>query len=74
MIRKTISPNLIVSEVLRDWPETIHIFVRHRLACVGCTMADYETVSSAAEIYGLVLEDFLSELQEVVEVVTPPEQ
>ncbi len=74
MNRNIISPNLIVSEVLRRWPETVQIFVQHRMACVGCTMSDYETVSSAAEIYGLVLDDFLKELKEVVEVVTPPEK
>lgn len=66
MSKNCITPDSIVADVLQRWPETIRVFTRHRLACIGCTMAEYETVSSAAEIYGLQLDDFLTELHAAV--------
>ena len=62
-----IQPDLSVADVLQRWPQTIPVFLRHRMGCVGCTMAEYETISSAAEIYKLPLNRFLTELQQTIE-------
>lgn len=51
-----------ISALLERWPETIPVFTRRRMGCVGCTMAEYETVASAARIYHLPVDEFLKEL------------
>jgi hybrid cluster-associated redox disulfide protein len=58
-----VNPQLTVADVLRCWQETIPVFLRHRMACLGCPMACFETLESAAAIYGLDLNAFLEELQ-----------
>ncbi len=55
-----------ISEILDRWPETIPVFTRHHMACIGCTMSPYETISGAAEIYHLPLHDFIEELQNAI--------
>lgn len=55
-----------ISELLKRWPEVIPVFNRHKMACVGCTMSAYETVASAAEIYHLQVDQFLSELVKTI--------
>ena len=57
---------LTVAEVLDRWPQTIPVFFRHRMACVGCAMASFETLADVAAIYGLRLGQFLSELQQTI--------
>lgn len=44
-------------------PEAMHILLRNGMACVGCTMAPFETVAEAAREYGLDLSSFIDELQ-----------
>jgi hybrid cluster-associated redox disulfide protein len=61
-----IPPEMAISELLKRWPQVIPVFHKHKMACVGCSMSDFETVSSAAEIYRLSLGSFLDELQEAV--------
>lgn len=61
-----IQPEMVISELLRRWPQTIPVFHKHRMACVGCSMSDFETVSSAAEIYQLSLGSFIEELQQAI--------
>ena len=59
---RTVSPGTIVEELLTAFPELAAVFFRHRMACVGCTMARFETVSEVAGTYGLDLDGFLTEL------------
>jgi hybrid cluster-associated redox disulfide protein len=58
--------DLTVAEVLTRWPQAIQVFFRHRMACVGCTMAPFDTIADAAAIYGLPLSFLLSELHQVI--------
>lgn len=45
-------PDLIVADVLQRWPETLHVFIKRRMACPGCPMAGFMTVAEAAQSYG----------------------
>ncbi len=58
---------LTVAEVLKRWPQTIPVFLRHGMACIGCAMASFETLADVATIYGLQLSRFLSELQRTIQ-------
>ena len=58
---------LTVAEVVARWPHTIPVFMHHRMACVGCAIAAFETLAEVAEIYGLELSCFLSELEQIIE-------
>jgi hybrid cluster-associated redox disulfide protein len=63
---------LTVAEVLARWPQTIPIFIRHRMACVGCAMAPFETLAEVAVIYKLDLDCFLNELRQEVALQPSP--
>jgi hybrid cluster-associated redox disulfide protein len=56
-------PQLAVSDVLRCWHETIPVFLRHHMACLGCPMACFETLQGAAAVYGLDPDAFVAELE-----------
>jgi hybrid cluster-associated redox disulfide protein len=59
--------DLTVAEVMERWPQTIAVFFCHRMACVGCPIAPFETVAEAAAIYGLDPSQFASELGRIIE-------
>jgi hybrid cluster-associated redox disulfide protein len=54
----------MVAEVLSRWPDTVPVFIRYRLACVGCLMARFERVADVPRIYGLDAQSFLREVQQ----------
>ncbi|MFN8481989.1 MAG: DUF1858 domain-containing protein [Anaerolineae bacterium] len=58
--------DMTLEEILNQWPETAAVFMRHRMACVGCDLAGLETLAEAASIYGLNLATFLDELRQAV--------
>ena len=62
-----LNPELHIDEVLRRWPQAIPVFTKYRMGCVGCTMAAFETLGSAAQIYHLQLERFLEDLRQAIQ-------
>jgi len=61
-----LTANQYVAEVICRWPETIPVFIRHRMGCVGCAMSGFETVQEVAGTYQLELEPFLAELRAAI--------
>lgn len=58
--------NTSVADFLEQWPQAIPVFLRHHMACVGCSMSAFETLGGAAKIYNLQADDFLSELAQSI--------
>lgn len=54
--------NMMITDVLERWPRTAEIFHNHAMACVGCAVAPFYSISDAAIIHGLVPEQFADEL------------
>jgi hybrid cluster-associated redox disulfide protein len=67
MEQPQLAAHLIVADVLARWPQTIPVFMRHRMACVGCSIAPFETLAEVAAIYELDLNCFLNELKQTID-------
>ena len=57
-----ITADSLVKEVIERHPQTIAVFVKHGLNCVGCYIAPFHTITDTAREYALRLEPLLSEL------------
>jgi hybrid cluster-associated redox disulfide protein len=60
----------IVSEVMAGWPQTIEVFLDHRMACVGCAMARFCTMAEATRAYHMDTVSFVHELERAM--LQPP--
>lgn len=54
--------NMTVAEILERWPGTVSVFQELKTACVGCTMAQFDTMVDVAQIYELELSDVMAAL------------
>lgn len=59
--------SMLVADVLRTWPDANLVFLHNKMACPGCLMAKFMTVSEAASEYGLTQETFIAELSVAIE-------
>ena len=73
-MERQITPHLMVADVLARWPEVIPVFIHHRMACVGCSMAAFETLGDAMSNYGLEAEPFLIQLEHAIQRCTPGQE
>ncbi|SNT43633.1 DUF1858 domain-containing protein [Jannaschia aquimarina] len=54
--------DLPLADLMEAWPETVPVFLRHDMLCVGCMIAPFHTVVDACVEYGLVIDEFVAEL------------
>lgn len=64
MVRKAISPQTSVAELLRHNPKAAMVFLRHRMACIGCVMSSFDSLADAANNYAMEPVDFLAEIED----------
>lgn len=61
-VEKPISAESLVQEVVVNYPETVLVFVRHGLQCVGCDISPFHTIADGAREHAVALEPLLSAL------------
>ncbi len=59
-------PDLELNALMRQWPETIAVFLRHRMFCVGCMINPFHTVIDACLEYDLDEKEFRQELKQAI--------
>ena len=58
--------DMTVAEILEKWPGTVSVFQKFKTACVGCTMAQFDTMVDVARIYDIELSEIMAALQNFV--------
>ncbi|HST03658.1 MAG TPA: DUF1858 domain-containing protein [Chloroflexia bacterium] len=56
-----------VGDVLSRWPSTASVFLSYRLACIGCPLSRFESISEVVSSYGLDPDGFLQKLRRSIE-------
>jgi len=66
--QQVITPEMAIGEVIDKYPDTIHIFVKHGLGCVGCAVAGFENIRRGAMAHGVDLDLLMKDLNDMVAV------
>lgn len=61
-LKRLYNPDLSLDDLIKTWPETIPVFLRHKMLCVGCLIGPFHTVTDACLAYGLNVDAFYAEL------------
>lgn len=56
-------PDMPLHLLFGYWPETVAVFLCHRMFCFGCPIAPFHTVNDACAEYGLNVAAFRTELR-----------
>jgi hybrid cluster-associated redox disulfide protein len=62
----TITKEMNISEVVEQYPQTVQVFLRHGLMCVGCAIARFESVEQGAIAHGINVEALIKDLNAAV--------
>lgn len=62
-----ITRDMIISDIIRQYPETLPVFKQYRLDCYECQIADLETIEHGALVHHVKIDDLLDDLNKAVE-------
>ena len=62
---RSITKEMTIRETIQKYPKTTFIFIDYGLHCVGCPLAQGETIEEAVKLHRIDLEKFLEDLNKV---------
>ena len=63
-----ITKDMTIEEVVQQFPETIQVFSRYGVGCVGCSAAQYDNIEQGAVLHGLDTDQLVEELNACIAV------
>jgi hybrid cluster-associated redox disulfide protein len=58
----TLTKEMNIAEVVQGYPQTIEVFLRHGLMCIGCAVARFENVEQGALAHGIDIDALMTDL------------
>ena len=62
----TITKETPIGDVVREFPETVPVFLEHGLGCLGCALARFENIAQGAKAHGIDVDALMVALNEAI--------
>lgn len=67
MTEDKVAEDMTIREVIDKYPETITVFSRYSIGCVGCLAASFERIKDIAVVHGTDVKALVKDLNEVLQ-------
>ena len=62
-----ITKEMGIMEIVQAYPETIEVFQRFGMGCMGCAAARFENLEAGAKVHGIDIDAMVDAMNDVVE-------
>lgn len=62
----SIHKNMMISEVIRKFPQTASVFTKHGMECLGCSASKFETIEQGAKTHGINVAVLIKDLNQTI--------
>jgi len=62
----TITKDMTIEDVVNQYPESMMVFMKHGLHCVGCHVSAFESVEDGEKAHGINVDALVDDLNKVV--------
>ena len=62
-----ITKEMGIMEIVQAYPETIEVFQRFGMGCIGCAAARFENLEAGAKVHGIDIDAMGDAMNDVVE-------
>lgn len=63
---QAITKDMSIMEIVQKYPDTVPVLMNHGMGCLGCALAQFETLEQGAMAHGMDMEALLKDLNEAV--------
>ncbi|TAN39681.1 MAG: DUF1858 domain-containing protein [Candidatus Methanoperedens sp.] len=61
----TISKENTIEEVVTKYPESVMVFMKHGLHCIGCHVSAFESIEEGAMAHGINVDALVADLNKI---------
>ena len=62
MAKDKITKNISITEIVQKYPDTVKVFNKYGLHCIGCMAAQFENIEQGASAHGIDVDKMVADL------------
>ncbi|MEI7473600.1 MAG: DUF1858 domain-containing protein [bacterium] len=66
MSENKVTKDMSIMEIVQTYPETIEVFARNGLGCIGCAAARFENLEAGAKVHGIDPDKLINEINDAI--------
>jgi hybrid cluster-associated redox disulfide protein len=67
MAEDAITEDMNIKEVIDKYPETLSVFAKYNMGCIGCIAASFEKLNDIAAVHGVDVKTFVKDLNAAIQ-------
>ena len=64
---KKITKEMGIMDIVTQYPETLEVFAKYGMGCIGCAAARFENLEAGAKVHGIDADEMVSAMNEILE-------
>ena len=65
-MEKKVTKEMGILDIAQQYPESIEIFAKYGLGCLGCAAARFENLEAGAKVHGFDPDPMVADINEVI--------
>lgn len=61
-----ISKDMNILEIVEKYPQSLEVFAKYGLGCIGCAAARFENLEAGAKVHGFDPEEMVAEINALI--------
>ena len=55
-----------IMEVVQLYPESVEVFQKYGMGCIGCAAAHFENIEAGAKVHGFDVDEMVAEINSII--------
>ncbi len=61
-----VTKDMSILDIVNEYPQSIEVFQKYGLGCIGCAAARFENLDAGARVHGFNADDMVNEINELI--------
>ncbi len=62
----TVTKDMGIMEIVTEHPETLEIFAKYGMGCIGCAAAHFENLEAGAKVHGIDVDEMVNAINTII--------
>ncbi|MBQ3311381.1 DUF1858 domain-containing protein [bacterium] len=62
-----ITKDMGIMEIVQEYPETVEVFQKFGMGCIGCAAAHFENLEAGAKVHGIDIDEMVNAMNAIIE-------
>lgn len=62
-----VTKEMSILDIVQNFPESLEVFAKYGLGCIGCAAARFENLEAGAKVHGFDPDEMVAEINALIE-------